>query len=360
MSTTVSGLLDGQFTLGVEEEFQIVHPETRELRSYVSQLLEEGGKQSLLRERVRPEMHQSVVETGTGICRDIRQARSEICELRSELNGLASKHGLRIVAAGDNGLPGKHLVANGLREGLIGIVPGFDVLDAVVVELRKLLRREHLADPASGGHGVGQLHVGVDLDLNVAMTVSLEEAAKGAEKRVRLPTGKELNVKIPAGVTSGQQIRLKGQGESAPGHRPGDLLITVTVAPHPFFKVEGSDLRVYLPVTLYEAVLGGKVHIQDLLPDWVLIHQTAMDMMKYPSTTWLNGTVRGRKRPLSVTFDYPQAMACGKVLYSSYHTREHGAQSRFPNYCAGGKMIAQEHVLEYLIFELSSCVGPIG
>lgn len=100
MSTTVSGLLDGQFTLGVEEEFQIVHPETRELRSYVSQLLEEGGQQSLLRERVRPEMHQSVVETGTGICRDIRQARSEICELRSELNGLASKHGLRIVAAG--------------------------------------------------------------------------------------------------------------------------------------------------------------------------------------------------------------------------------------------------------------------
>ncbi|MBK9263565.1 MAG: carboxylate-amine ligase [Polyangiaceae bacterium] len=100
MSTTVSGLLDNQFTLGIEEEFQIVHPESRELRSYVSQLLEEGGKQSLLRERVRPEMHQSVVETGTGICRDIRQARSEICELRGELNGLASKHGLRIVAAG--------------------------------------------------------------------------------------------------------------------------------------------------------------------------------------------------------------------------------------------------------------------
>lgn len=100
MSTTVSGLLDGQFTLGIEEEFQIVHPETRELRSYVSKLLEEGGQQSLLRERVRPEMHQSVVETGTGICQDIRQARSEICELRGELNGLAKKHGLCIVAAG--------------------------------------------------------------------------------------------------------------------------------------------------------------------------------------------------------------------------------------------------------------------
>src|SRR5260370_28804064 len=101
--------------------------------------------------------------------------------------------------------------------------------------------------------------IALDLDLSVAMTVSLEEAANGVEKRVRLPTGKELNVKIPAGVTAGQQIRLKGQGETAPGHRPGDLLITVNIAPHPFFKVDGSDLRLDLPITLYEAVLGGKV-----------------------------------------------------------------------------------------------------
>jgi DnaJ-class molecular chaperone len=103
--------------------------------------------------------------------------------------------------------------------------------------------------------------IALDLDLSVAMTVSLEEAVKGVEKRVRLPTGKELDVKIPASVTSGQQIRLKGQGETAPGHRPGDLLITVSIAPHPFFKVDGSDLRVDLPITLYEAVLGGKVRV---------------------------------------------------------------------------------------------------
>ena len=101
----------------------------------------------------------------------------------------------------------------------------------------------------------------VDLDVSVSMTVSLEEAVNGAEKRVRLPTGKELNVEIPAGVVAGQQIRLKGQGETAPGHRPGDLLITVSIAPHPYFKVEGSDLRVDLPITLYEAVLGGKVRV---------------------------------------------------------------------------------------------------
>lgn len=96
------GLLDGQFTLGVEEEFQIVHPGTRELHSYVSKLLEEGegGESAVLRERVRPEMHQSVVETGTGICHDIRQVRSEITELRSNLMSLARKGDMRIVAAG--------------------------------------------------------------------------------------------------------------------------------------------------------------------------------------------------------------------------------------------------------------------
>ncbi|HXN69497.1 MAG TPA: J domain-containing protein [Bradyrhizobium sp.] len=106
--------------------------------------------------------------------------------------------------------------------------------------------------------------IALDLDLSVAMTVSLEESVNGAEKRVRLPTGKELNVKIPAGVVAGQQIRLKGQGETAQGHPPGDLLITVNIAPHPFFKVDGSDLRVELPITLYEAVLGGKVRVPTL------------------------------------------------------------------------------------------------
>jgi DnaJ-class molecular chaperone len=106
--------------------------------------------------------------------------------------------------------------------------------------------------------------IGLDLDVNVAMSVSLEEAVKGGEKRVRLPNGKELNVKIPAGVVEGQQIRLRGQGETAQGHPPGDLLITISIAPHPFFKIDGPDLRIDLPVTLYEAVLGGKVRVPTL------------------------------------------------------------------------------------------------
>jgi DnaJ-class molecular chaperone len=117
---------------------------------------------------------------------------------------------------------------------------------------------------ARGGRRGGAQFGAPDLDLNVTMTVSLEESVKGGDKRIRLPSGKELNVRIPAGVTSGQQIRLRGQGDTAPGHRPGDLLITVTVATHPIFKVDGNDLRADLPITLYEAVLGAKVRVPTL------------------------------------------------------------------------------------------------
>jgi DnaJ-class molecular chaperone len=101
-------------------------------------------------------------------------------------------------------------------------------------------------------------------DLLATLTVGLEEAAKGSKKRVSLPTGKEIDVKIPAGITEGQQIRLKGQGWPSANGKPGDALITVNVAPHPLFKPEGSDLRLELPIALYEAVLGGKVRVPTL------------------------------------------------------------------------------------------------
>jgi DnaJ-class molecular chaperone len=101
-------------------------------------------------------------------------------------------------------------------------------------------------------------------DITAALSITLAEAAKGVKKRVQLPTGKEVEVKIPAGLDEGQQIRLKGQGLSGPGGRSGDLLITVSVAPHPLFQRDGADLRLDLPVTLYEAVLGGKVRVPTL------------------------------------------------------------------------------------------------
>ena len=88
----------GLFTLGVEEEFQIIDPETRELKSHVEQILEDG--KLLLKEQVKPEMHQSVIEMGTEVCRDIHEAREQVIDLRTKISGLAKKQGLTIGAAG--------------------------------------------------------------------------------------------------------------------------------------------------------------------------------------------------------------------------------------------------------------------
>ncbi len=88
----------GLFTLGIEEEFQIIDPESRELRSHIQQILEDG--KMILAENVKPEMHQSVVEVGTNICRDIHDAREQVTRLRSDLAKLAMKKSLRIAAAG--------------------------------------------------------------------------------------------------------------------------------------------------------------------------------------------------------------------------------------------------------------------
>jgi glutamate---cysteine ligase / carboxylate-amine ligase len=87
-----------RFTLGIEEEFQIVDPQTRELRSHIQQILEDG--KSILQERVKPEMHQSVVEVGTDICADANEARAAVKQLRRDLAGLANKAGLCIASAG--------------------------------------------------------------------------------------------------------------------------------------------------------------------------------------------------------------------------------------------------------------------
>src|SRR6185295_18036086 len=101
-------------------------------------------------------------------------------------------------------------------------------------------------------------------NIEASLTITLPEAAKGVKKRVQLPNGKDVEVKIPAGLTEGQQIRLKGQGQPGFNGKNGDLLISVSVAPHPVFAREGNDLRIELPVTLYEAVLGGKVRVPTL------------------------------------------------------------------------------------------------
>ena len=174
-------------------------------------------------------------------------------------------------AQGAQGGPGAGFENFSFRTARGGASGGFSGGGAAFEDILNSMFAGAAAGGARGGRGGAQTFefdgggfAAPDLDVNVTMTVSLEEAARGGEKRVRLPNGKELNVKIPAGVSAGQQIRLKGQGETVPGHPPGDLLIAISIAPHPFFKVDGQDLRVELPITLYEAVLGGKVRVPTL------------------------------------------------------------------------------------------------
>lgn len=89
---------DFPFTIGIEEEYQVVDPQTRELRSYITQILDRG--RMILREQIKPEMHQSMVEVGTQPCCTVQEARAEVVRLRSTIAGLARQHGLTIISAG--------------------------------------------------------------------------------------------------------------------------------------------------------------------------------------------------------------------------------------------------------------------
>jgi carboxylate-amine ligase len=85
-------------TIGIEEEYQIIDPHTRELKSYITQILEES--KFILREQVKAELHQSMVEVGTEVCKTPAEARSELVRLRREIMNMAGRNGLKIAAAG--------------------------------------------------------------------------------------------------------------------------------------------------------------------------------------------------------------------------------------------------------------------
>jgi DnaJ-class molecular chaperone len=102
-------------------------------------------------------------------------------------------------------------------------------------------------------------------DFTAAVTISFEEAVNGGTRRVVLQNGEQIDVKIPAAVKDGQTIRVKGRGGAGRNGAPsGDILLTVSVAAHPFMTREGDNIRMDLPVTLKEAVLGGKVPVPTL------------------------------------------------------------------------------------------------
>ena len=97
-------------------------------------------------------------------------------------------------------------------------------------------------------------------DVAYRLEVTFEDAATLAGQRVTLGSGKTLDIKLPPGVEDGTRIRLAGQGQPGPGGS-GDAIITIAIKPHRFFRREGDHIRLDLPVTLDEAVLGAKVRV---------------------------------------------------------------------------------------------------
>ncbi|MFP5329387.1 MAG: DnaJ C-terminal domain-containing protein [Alphaproteobacteria bacterium] len=97
-------------------------------------------------------------------------------------------------------------------------------------------------------------------DVAYRLKVSFTDAATLAPQRITLADGKTIDLKLPKGVTDGTRIRLAGKGQPGPGGN-GDAIVTIAIAPHPFFTREGNNIRLRLPVTLKEAVLGAKVKV---------------------------------------------------------------------------------------------------
>ena len=135
------------------------------------------------------------------------------------------------------------------------------------IDLEDLLRQ--------GGGGFGDLFGGGGraaargADIQTSIELSLPEAALGGEKTFTMepgtPNEKRLTMRIPAGVEDGETIRLSGQGRPSPGSgAPGNLLIKVTVAPHPQFRRRGPDIEVDVPIAIDEAVLGTTAEVPTL------------------------------------------------------------------------------------------------
>ncbi|PQA87254.1 DnaJ C-terminal domain-containing protein [Hyphococcus luteus] len=145
-----------------------------------------------------------------------------------------------------------------------------------------------------GARGAGRAHGGGasqmrGRDVRYRLEVDFLDAVNGAKKRVTMPDGKTLDLSIPPGFEDGQTLRLKGQGERGPGGA-GDVYVEVKVKPHPLFERKGDDIYIETPITLKEAVLGGKITAPTIAGD------VTVNVPKYSSS----GTVlrlKGRGAP---------------------------------------------------------------
>jgi DnaJ-class molecular chaperone len=124
---------------------------------------------------------------------------------------------------------------------------------------------EDIFSDLMGGRRGGRTRGQPGENFSADVTVSFDEAASGGTRRVVLQNGEQIDVKIPVGVKDGQVVRVKGRGGAGRGGAPaGDILLSVSVAAHPWMTRDGNDIRMDLPVTLKEAVLGGKVPVPTL------------------------------------------------------------------------------------------------
>ena len=110
------------------------------------------------------------------------------------------------------------------------------------------------------GQGFGGSSSGVSLDARYSITVEFLEAALGASKRVTMPDGKVLDLKIPAGIAEGQQLRLKGQGNKGKTGT-GDAYVEIQILPHAMFTRQGGDILLELPIGFQESILGSRVPV---------------------------------------------------------------------------------------------------
>ncbi len=151
---------------------------------------------------------------------------------------------------------------------------GFDFRNAGNADFSEGLFSDFF-DQAFGGRRAGKADAGFKAarntpskgeDINATLKVRLEDVVSDEKVEAVFPNGKRLAIRLPEGVEDGQVIRLRGQGQPAVfnGGQPGDALVTIQFVEHPSFSVEGRDLRCEHPVSLEDAVLGGRITIDTL------------------------------------------------------------------------------------------------
>lgn len=123
-----------------------------------------------------------------------------------------------------------------------------------------LFNRGGAAGGGFGGFGGRSAPPPKGANVSYRLAVSFEDAAVRAPQRITLANGSTIDLKLPAGVESGTQMRLAGKGHSGPGGH-GDGIVTITVRDHAFYVRDGDNIRIDLPITLKEAVLGAKIKV---------------------------------------------------------------------------------------------------